>query len=62
MNTKIKVSWFAKKYNETIFRNGVFDNQSKTWNDKKGNPCLTYFDTLRQGYRTAVNYQMKEVD
>jgi hypothetical protein len=35
MNTKIKVSWFAKKYNETIFRNGVFDNQSKSGTIKK---------------------------
>ncbi len=59
---KIKVMWFAKKYNETIFRNGIYDSKSKIWNDKNGNSCLTFWDTLRERYTTAVNYHMSKVD
>jgi len=38
----------------TITRRGKWDSQCKTWNSKKGIPCMTYFDVDANGYRTAT--------
>ena len=44
----------AHKHEKTITRHAKWDNQCKTWNSKKGIPCMTYFDVDANGYRTAT--------
>ena len=46
--------YYAKKHEKTITRKAQWDNQCKTWNSKKGIPCMTYFDVDADGYRTAT--------
>ena len=44
-----------------ITRRGKWDSQCKTWNSKKGIPCMTYFDVDANGYRTATGqYEVLE--
>ena len=47
-----KISYFAKKYNKFIFRNGMWTNKCKNDPDKGS---ITYFDTDANGYRTATS-------
>ena len=46
-----KISYFAKKYNKFIFRNGMWTEKCKINKDKGS---ITYFDTDANGYRTAT--------
>ena len=48
------IKYYAHKHSKTITRRGKWDNQCKTWNSKKGIPCMTYFDVDANGYRTAT--------
>jgi hypothetical protein len=48
------IKYFAQKHNKTITRRAKWDSQCKTWNSKKGIPCMTYFDVDANGYRTAT--------
>jgi hypothetical protein len=47
-----KISYFAKKYNKFIFRNGMWTEKCKIDKDKGS---ITYFDTDANGYRTATS-------
>ncbi len=60
-NTNKRVGWFVKKYNKFQTRVGKFDQHSKEWIAKNGNKCITFFDTYRNRYTTAVNYFINEV-
>ena len=54
IGTYFRVRYYAKKHEKTITRKSQWDNQCKTWNSKKGIPCMTYFDVDADGYRTAT--------
>ena len=47
-----KISYFAKKHNKFIFRNGMWTDKCKIDPDKGS---ITYFDTDANGYRTATS-------
>jgi len=55
----IKVTWYMKKYKKVDSRQGILDDKSKEWTDKNGNRCLTFWDTVRNRYTTAVNYKQR---
>ena len=61
INSKIKVTWFMSKYRVTDTRHGIYDNKSKQFVSKSGIKCLTFWDTLRNRYTTAVDYFVREV-
>jgi hypothetical protein len=48
------IKYYAHKHEKTITRRAKWDSQCKTWNSKKGIPCMTYFDVDANGYRTAT--------
>ena len=53
--TDFVISWFAKKYNKTIFRAGHLNEVGcRTWT-KNGDKYLCFFDTMRDRYTTAIN-------
>ena len=53
--TDFMISWFAKKYNKTIFRPGNMNRVGcRTW-EQKGDKYICFFDTLRDRYTTAIN-------
>ena len=47
------ITYFAKKHNKTITRNGDTREGSRTWTDKLGQKIFTYWDLDVNGYRTA---------
>ena len=50
------ISWFAKKYNKTIFRIGSMDKDGcRVWEDAKGNKLICFWDVLINRYTTAIN-------
>ena len=50
------VSWFAKKYNKTIFRIGTLNKEGcRTWEDYKGNKLMCYWDPVINRYKTCIN-------
>ena len=54
--TDFVISWFAKKYNKTIFRPGNLNYIGcKTWVNYKGDKYICFYDTLRDRYTTAIN-------
>ena len=55
IGTKIRVGWKMKKYNNQFkTRQGIIDEASIFFEDRFGNPCLTFLTD--EGHRTAVNY------
>ena len=53
--TDFMISWFAKKYNKTIFRPGNMNIVGcRTW-EQNGDKYICFFDTLRDRYTTAIN-------
>ncbi len=53
--TDFMISWFAKKYNKTIFRPGNMNGVGcRTW-EQNGDKYICFFDTLRDRYTTAIN-------
>ena len=53
--TDFVISWFAKKYNKTIFRSGHLNKVGcRTW-EQNGDKYICFFDTLRDRYTTAIN-------
>ena len=53
--TDFMISWFAKKYNKTIFRPGNMNRVGcRTW-EQNGDKYICFFDTLRDRYTTAIN-------
>ena len=50
------VSWFAKKYNKTIFRIGTLNKEGcRTWEDYKGNKLMWFWDPVISRYTTCIN-------
>ena len=53
--TDFMISWFAKKYNKTIFRPGNMSHVGcRTW-ERNGDKYICFFDTMRDRYTTAIN-------
>ena len=53
--TDFMISWYAKKYNKTIFRPGNMNRVGcRTW-EQNGDKYICFFDTLRDRYTTAIN-------
>ena len=55
------IKYYAKKHSQTITRRAKWDEKCRTWTDKKGNPCLCYWDVdadTHNKYRTAVNNEV----
>ena len=53
--TDFMISWFAKKYNKTIFRPGNMNRVGcRTW-EQNADKYICFFDTLRDRYTTAIN-------
>ena len=52
-NETFKITYFAKKHNKPITRNGKWTDLCKEWVSKTGNKLFTYYDTDNNGYRTA---------
>ena len=53
--TDFVVSWFAKKYNKTIFRPGNMNRVGcRTW-EQNGDKYICFFDPIRERYTTAIN-------
>jgi hypothetical protein len=56
-NETFKVTYFAKKHERLITRNGKWTTMCKQWVSKAGQKLLTYYDMDSNGYRTATgNY------
>ena len=54
--TDFVVSWFAKKYNKTIFRVGNMNQDGcRTWEDYKGNKLMCFWDPVINRYTTCIN-------
>ena len=50
------VSWFAKKYQKTIFRIGSMDKDGcRVWEDTKGNKLICFWDVVINRYTTCIN-------
>mgnify|MGYP003149867708 FL=1 len=50
------ISWFAKKYQKTIFRIGSMDKDGcRVWEDTKGNKLICFWDVVINRYTTAIN-------
>ena len=50
------VSWFAKKYNKTIFRIGTLNKEGcRTWEDQKRNKLMCFWDVVLERYTTCIN-------
>ena len=50
------VSWFAKKYNKTIFRVGTLNKEGcRVWEDYKGNKLMCFWDPVISRYTTCIN-------
>ena len=49
------VSWFAKKYNKTIFRVGNMSKDGcRTW-EQDGKKYMCFWDTVLERYTTCIN-------
>ena len=53
--TDFMISWFAKKYNKTIFRPGNMSHVGcRTWK-RNGDKYICFFDPIINRYTTAIN-------
>ena len=53
--TDFMISWYAKKYNKTIFRAGNMNKVGcKVW-EKNGDKYICFFDPTIERYTTAIN-------
>ena len=53
--TDFMISWFAKKYNKTIFRPGNMNRVGcRTW-EQNGDKYICFFDPMKERYTTAIN-------
>ena len=49
------VSWYAKKYNKTIFRIGTLNKEGcRTW-EQGGNKYMCFWDVVIGRYTTCIN-------
>ena len=52
---KFKITYYAKKHDKTITRNGVWNDKCREWKSKLNNSLITYFDEDANGFRTCSN-------
>ena len=53
--TEFAVSWFAKKYNKTIFRVGNLNKEGcRVW-EQGGKKYMCFCDTVLERYTTCIN-------
>ena len=53
--TDFMISWFAKKYNKTIFRPGNMNEVGcRTW-EQNGDKYICFYDPMKDRYTTAIN-------
>ena len=53
--TDFAVSWFAKKYNKTIFRVGNMNQDGcRTW-EQGGKKYMCFWDTVLESYTTFID-------
>ena len=53
--TDFVISWFAKKYNKTIFRAGHLNKIGcRAW-ERNGDKYICFFDPIINRYTTAIN-------
>ena len=53
--TEFSVSWFAKKYNKTIFRVGNLNKEGcRVW-EQGGKKYMCFWDTVLERYTTCIN-------
>ena len=53
--TDFMISWFAKKYNKTIFRPGNMSHVGcRTW-EQNGDKYICFYDPMKDRYTTAIN-------
>ena len=53
--TDFMISWYAKKYNKTIFRAGNMNKVGcKTW-EQNGDKYICFYDPMKDRYTTAIN-------
>ena len=53
--TDFVISWFAKKYNKTIFRAGNMSHVGcRVW-ERNGDKYLCFWDPVIERYTTAIN-------
>ena len=53
--TDFMISWYAKKYNKTIFRAGHLNKVGcKTW-ERNGDKNICFFAPIIERYTTAIN-------
>ena len=53
--TDFMISWFAKKYNKTIFRPGNMNRVGcRTW-EQNGDKYICFYDPMKERYTTAIN-------
>ena len=53
--TDFVISWFAKKYNKTIFRAGHLNKVGCTTWEKNGDKYICFWDPMINRYTTAIN-------
>ena len=53
--TDFMISWYAKKYNKTIFRAGNMSHVGcRVW-ERNGDKYICFFDPIINRYTTAIN-------
>ena len=53
--TDFMISWFAKKYNKTIFRPGNMNRVGcRTW-EQNGDKYICFYDPMKDRNTTAIN-------
>ena len=53
--TDFMISWFAKKYNKTIFRPGNMNRVGcRTW-EQNGDKYICFYDPMKDRYTTTIN-------
>ena len=53
--TDFMISWYAKKYNKTIFRPGNMNRVGcRTW-EQNGDKYICFYDPMKDRYTTAIN-------
>ena len=53
-NKTVYIRYYATKHKNFISRKGKWDDKSKVWQTKTGQPAITYYDLDQDNYRTAI--------
>ena len=52
-NKTFYIRYYATKHKNIISRKATWDDKSKVWQTKTGQPAITYYDLDQDNYRTA---------